>query len=152
MANISDLIEQFLISALGNDESVEISRNSLAQHFACAPSQINYVLSTRFTVDNGFSTSSRRGGGGYILIEKIPLTPNDYLTKLVNEIIGDEISFSRAIRIVEKLENEDIISVREGDIMLAGMCDKALASPLMIKDKLRAQIFKQMILEVIKDM
>ncbi len=71
MANISDIIEQFILKSLGEDDSVDISRNELANFFSCAPSQINYVLETRFTVDRGFVKESRRGGGGFIKISKI---------------------------------------------------------------------------------
>ena len=71
MANISDLIESFLIDLFGDESSIYISRNELAQYFNCAPSQINYVLSTRFTLDKGFAIESRRGGGGYVTLVRL---------------------------------------------------------------------------------
>ena len=64
MANISDIIESFLLETLGDNDTLNISRNELANYFACAPSQINYVLSTRFTPDRGYLIESRRGGAG----------------------------------------------------------------------------------------
>ena len=70
MANISETIEQFIIATLGENDSVDISRNSLAEYFSCAPSQINYVLDTRFTIDRGFVKESKRGGSGYIKISR----------------------------------------------------------------------------------
>ena len=63
MANISDIIERFLLDSLEKSDRISISRNELADYFDCAPSQINYVLSTRFTLDRGYIIESRRGGG-----------------------------------------------------------------------------------------
>ena len=74
MANISDVIEQFLLDSLGEDDSLELSRNELANYFSCAPSQINYVLATRFTPDRGYAIISKRGGGGGIRV--IAFYPN----------------------------------------------------------------------------
>ena len=71
MANISETIEQFIIATLGENDSVDISRNSLAEYFSCAPSQINYVLDTRFTIDRGYVKESKRGGSGYIKISRL---------------------------------------------------------------------------------
>ncbi len=71
MANISDVIEKFLIDAIGGDRSIVINRNELADYFSCAPSQINYVLATRFTLDRGYVIQSRRGGGGYVTLIRI---------------------------------------------------------------------------------
>ena len=66
MASISDVIEQFILQALADDDLLQLSRNDLATFFSCAPSQINYVLSTRFTPEKGFMIESKRGGGGCI--------------------------------------------------------------------------------------
>ena len=71
MANISEQIEKFLIATLGENDSIDITRNSLAEYFSCVPSQINYVLETRFTVDRGYIVESKRGGGGFVKISKI---------------------------------------------------------------------------------
>ena len=88
MANISDVIENFLTELFGDENSILISRNDLAQYFNCAPSQINYVLSTRFTVDKGYAVESKRGGGGYVTL--IKLTDDEhYLSELVTNSLGD---------------------------------------------------------------
>ena len=68
MASISDIIEKFILDNLGESDEIDISRNELANFFSCAPSQINYVLETRFTVDRGFVKESKRGGGGFVII------------------------------------------------------------------------------------
>ena len=71
MAQLSDTIERFIKDLMSEDAHVELRRNELAQHFGCAPSQINYVLATRFSVDHGYLIESRRGGGGYVRIVRM---------------------------------------------------------------------------------
>lgn len=71
MAQLSDSIEQFIKDLMEEDRQIDLKRNELAQHFGCAPSQINYVLATRFSIDHGYVIESRRGGGGYVRIIRI---------------------------------------------------------------------------------
>ncbi|MGN1208056.1 MAG: CtsR family transcriptional regulator, partial [Christensenellales bacterium] len=71
MNNVSDIIEEFILSTIGDEQSLNLSRNELANFFNVSPSQINYVLSTRFTLDRGYQTESKRGGGGYIVLKRI---------------------------------------------------------------------------------
>ena len=71
--SISDIIEAYLKEILGNSEQIEIRRSEVANHFDVVPSQINYVIKTRFTLQNGYLVQSKRGGGGYIRIERINL-------------------------------------------------------------------------------
>lgn len=145
MANISDIIEQFILKAIGDDMSVDISRNELANFFSCAPSQINYVLETRFTVDRGFIKESRRGGGGYIKISKINIEDDKYINNLILESVGDELSYKRLIQILYKLTDEKVISKREASIISASLSDDSLAMPFTIKDSLRAKAFKNVL-------
>lgn len=150
MANISDIIEQFILKTLGDDDSVDISRNELASFFSCAPSQINYVLETRFTVDRGFVKESRRGGGGYIKISKINLNDDEYMNKLILESVGDELSAKRLSQILDKLLNEKIISAREKEIIFSALNDSSLAMPFTIKDNIRARAFKNILTTLLK--
>lgn len=150
MANISDVIEQFILKTMGDDESVDISRNELATFFSCAPSQINYVLETRFTVDKGFVKESRRGGGGYIKISKINLDNDEYVSNLILESVGDELSQKRLSQILEKLKNEKIISDKEKDIIFSALSDLSLAMPFTIKDNIRAKAFKNVLTTLMK--
>ena len=145
MANISDIIEQFIIKTLGDDDSVDISRNELANFFSCAPSQINYVLETRFTLDRGFVKESRRGGGGYIKISKINVEDDNYMNNLILESVGDELSYKRLYQILEKLTYEKIITKREADIICASLSDESLAMPFTVKDAIRARSFKNVL-------
>lgn len=145
MANISDIIEQFILKTLGEDQSVDISRNELASFFSCAPSQINYVLETRFTLDRGFVKESRRGGGGYIKISKINVEDDNYMNNLILESVGDELSYKRLYQILEKLTYEKIITKREADIICASLNDESLAMPFTVKDSIRARAFKNVL-------
>ena len=151
MANISDIIEQFILKSLGDDGVVEISRNDLASFFSCVPSQINYVLETRFTMDRGFIKESRRGGGGYIRISKVPINEDTYVNSLIMESIGDELTEKRANQILDKLEDEQILSKRERLIVSAGLSDVALQKPFSFKDKLRANIFKNILMYILRE-
>ena len=110
MRLLSDSIEDF-IKALMEDEqdqqqAIELRRNELAEHFQCAPSQINYVLATRFTPDHGYVIESRRGGGGYIRIMRLASTSREELLQSLYQRIGMSISSADAMKIVDHLESE----------------------------------------------
>jgi len=150
MANISDIIEQFILKTIGDDDSVDISRNELASFFRCAPSQINYVLETRFTVDRGFIKESRRGGGGYIKISKINLEDDDYVNTLILESVGDELTAKRLSQILDKLQDQKIISKRESQIVYSSLSDNSLAMPFTIKDAIRARAFKNVLTTLLR--
>lgn len=145
MANISDIIEQFILKSLGDDNSVDISRNELANFFSCAPSQINYVLETRFTIDRGFVKESKRGGGGYIKISKINVDDDNYMNNLILESVGDGLGYKRLTQILDKLEQEKIISKREGEIISSALNEESLSMPFTIKDSIRAKAFKNIL-------
>lgn len=151
MANISDVIEQFILKSLKEDGTVEISRNDLAGFFSCVPSQINYVLETRFTLDRGFVKESRRGGGGFIRISKVPVSDDTYVNSLIMESIGDELTERRASQILDKLQDDEVIELRERMLIQASISERALNMPYSFKDKLRAQIFKNVLVVLLKE-
>lgn len=151
MANISDVIEQFILKSLKEDGTVEISRNDLAGFFSCVPSQINYVLETRFTLDRGFVKESRRGGGGFIRISKVPVSDDTYVNSLIMESIGDELTERRASQILDKLQDDEVIEPRERMLIQASISERALNMPYSFKDKLRAQIFKNVLVVLLKE-
>lgn len=149
MANISEAIEQFIIVTLGENNSVEISRNSLAEYFSCAPSQINYVLDTRFTIDRGYLKESKRGGSGFIKISKIKNTDsNSYLNSLVTDSIGEELSFKRMTQILDKLVADEIMTENEKELVEAALSEESLSMPFTIKDKVRAKSFKMVLMKL----
>lgn len=151
MANISDIIEQFILKTMGDDMEVDISRNELASFFSCAPSQINYVLETRFTLDRGFVKESHRGGSGYIRISKINIDEDNYVNNLILESVGDELTFKRLSQITEKLVAEEILSEKERSLILAGLSDESLAMPITIRNNIRARAFKNILTSLLKE-
>ena len=149
MANISEQIEKFLIATLGENDSIDITRNSLAEYFSCVPSQINYVLETRFTVDRGFIVESKRGGGGYVKISKIKSGDNnEYLNSLFLESIGDELTEKRFSQILDKLVNDEIMTQKERVLVESSLSDDSLSMPFTIRDKVRAKAFKNVVIKL----
>ena len=150
---LSDSIETFIKALLAEDEqSVELKRNELAEYFGCAPSQINYVLATRFTLDDGYVIESRRGGGGYIRIVRVMGSDQQQLMYLINERIGQSITEAEAVRLIGQLVERKIITSSEGDIMRAAISSAALAIPVpdAMKDALRARSLKSMLTAVVR--
>ena len=148
---LSDAIEQFIKTMLTQDEQeVELKRNELAQYFNCAPSQINYVLATRFTPDHGYIIESRRGGGGYIRIFRMVQDNSEQLIYLLHERVGDTISSLEAQHLITQLNERAVISHDDARIMKAAVCESCftLPVPAALKDALRARILKSMLLEV----
>ncbi|AMV61119.1 Transcriptional regulator CtsR [Pediococcus damnosus] len=139
--NISDIIEKYLKQILADSEEIEIRRSKIADLFDVVPSQINYVIKTRFTIQNGYVVESKRGGGGYIRIEKVKLLDDlDVLDTLI-QVIGDSINQRDAISIVKSLYEDDVIDKREGNLVLAAIDKKTLAmSDRDEEDQLRARI------------
>lgn len=148
MSKLSNIIEDFIKKLLEdtNNGVIEIQRNELAQYFDCAPSQINYVLTTRFSSDRGYYIESRRGGGGYIKIVKVNINRDKYIQNLILNIIGDSITKSKAYGIVESFLEEDIITERESSIMKVVLGDRTLDNVNCDKNVVRADILKNMLL------
>ena len=147
---LSDSIEQFIKTMLAQEEQeVELKRNELAEYFGCAPSQINYVLATRFTPDHGYIIESRRGGGGYIRIFRMQQDTGKQLVYLLNERIGDSISVLSANHLIQQLQEREIVTPDEAALMAAAVSAQSLSLPLpeSLKDALRAKILKSMLME-----
>ncbi|WP_446898038.1 CtsR family transcriptional regulator [Clostridium sp. LBM24168] len=144
MARLSDIIEKFIKQMMeSNDESqLQIRRNELANHFSCAPSQINYVLTTRFTVDKGYYIESRRGGGGCIIIRRFACNSNKNLFDIIIEKIGDSITYNAASQVIDGIFEADIINEREANILKMVMNDRTFNDYVENKNKLRASILK----------
>ena len=148
---LSDAIEQFIKTMLSLEApEVELKRNELAEYFNCAPSQINYVLATRFTPDHGYIIESRRGGGGYIRIFRMAQDTSEQLIYLLNERVGDAIDALSASHLVQQLLERELVTEGEAAMMNAALSPQALSLPLSaeMKDALRARILKNMLLEV----
>ncbi|MSD84589.1 CtsR family transcriptional regulator [Lactobacillus curvatus] len=139
--NISDIIEAYLKKILADNEQIEIRRSEIAKLFNCVPSQINYVINTRFTEQRGYVVNSKRGGGGYIRIVKVQfLDDRDFLEALI-ENVDTQISQADSLAIIQKLYDEQILSQKEGNLILAAMSPQTLAvNNKQLEEQLRAQI------------
>ena len=144
---ISDEIEKFIKEMLNKDEEVEIQRNELAQQFHCVPSQINYVISTRFKPTQGYYVESKRGGGGSIIIKKMLYGDEDIFYDLINEI-GDEMSQQDAEIIISDLLSYRLLDDEQARLIKVATNDKVLKLPRNIKDEVRARIMKNMLLNI----
>lgn len=151
MAKLSDLIEAFIKQLISDtDGTVEIQRNELANQFNCVPSQINYVLDTRFTTERGYYVESRRGGGGYISIRRVSIEHKgkNYLMHIINSM-GDNISQHSATVFINNFIDYDVISERDGLLLKAAISDKALSLvPPENRGKIRASILKNMLVSL----
>ena len=148
---LSDTIESFIKELLTQEEQgVELKRNELAEYFGCAPSQINYVLATRFTLDDGYVIESRRGGGGYIRIVRVVSDHGQRLSYLINERIGDSIDEAAAGRLIGQLVEQKVISPEVGGVMRSAISASSLSIPIpdQLKDAIRARTMKTMLTNI----
>lgn len=148
MTSRSDIIERFILDTLAKDTVIELSRNDLAKFFDCAPSQINYVLNTRFTVNNGYVIESVRGGAGFIKVTRLSSNRNN-LKNLI-ELCSQPLNMVEGGQILDNLTNRELISPEESQLLRVAISTKALNNPLNMEEKLRANILKQVIIEVMK--
>ena len=151
MARLSDIIEDFIKEMFqeNNESELQIKRNELANYFSCAPSQINYVLTTRFTEDKGYYIESKRGGGGCIIIRRIEFTNNKNLKELIVDRIGNSITYDNAINIIDGLVEMVVITEREAIIMKIAINDRVFGNIDTNKNMLRANILKNIIMVII---
>lgn len=152
MRNISDVIEEYLKKVLTSSHQgvVEIKRSELAETFNCVPSQINYVIQTRFTLEKGYIVESKRGGGGYIRITKIGLERGNMLHRTILDIIGTSISAREAEGFIQRLADERVLTLREAGMMRAVVCSDILALPPMLRDQVRASHLSAMLVAILK--
>ncbi|MDN6195360.1 MAG: CtsR family transcriptional regulator [Atopostipes suicloacalis] len=143
--NMSDMIEEYLKKTLKKEGRIEIQRNEIAERFDCVPSQINYVINSRFTIQHGYSVESKRGGGGYIRIIKIQVNDNADSLEKINDIIGDELSEKEAEIIINTLYKNNLMTTREGQMMLAAMEERNYNMNQKITTQTRANILSSMV-------
>lgn len=145
---ISDLIASFLQDSLDTAENgvLEVQRSELAQRFNCVPSQINYVMSTRFSPERGYIVESRRGGNGYIRITRVQIDHQTLLMHVINSL-GDEVDMPSARAILSNLVQSGALEENMGRALLTAVGDKALAAvPKEKRDCVRAAILKQVLI------
>jgi transcriptional regulator CtsR len=146
---ISDTIADFINELLKDDSTAELQRSELANKFGCVPSQINYVISTRFSPERGYVVESRRGGGGYIRISRVQMDPKQLMMHTVNAI-GQEIDFRSARALLTNAVAAGAISEGAANLMLSAISDTALRPIEQSgRDTVRASILKQMLIRIV---
>ena len=146
---ISDIIAGFIDEMINETGGfAELQRADLANRFKCVPSQINYVISTRFSPEHEYIVESRRGGGGYIRITRVEMEP-EMLTMHTVNAIGENIDFNTATALIKNLRQSNVISDSQTRLILSAINNNALRPIIPIeRDSLRASILKQMLVNL----
>lgn len=146
---MSDMIEEFIKELFEEEESIiEIQRNDLAQQFNCVPSQINYVIETRFKPSQGYYVESRRGGGGYIKIRKVNMTKSSYIMNIINSI-ENYLSMQEVDIFISNFLSYQMITEKEAKLLKVATSDNVLKVIEPSRDEIRARIFKNMLINLI---
>ena len=146
---ISDLVAQYIIDMLEeHNGDAEIRRNELAEIIGCVPSQINYVITSRFTPENGYIVESRRGGGGYIKITRVQMDKGSAVMHLINSI-GNTVDSNTASRLITELYDRDLITLQTARLITSAVTDRPYQTmPMEFRDFTRAAILKNMLLNL----
>lgn len=145
--NLSNEIARMLLEMLEENGRAEIQRNELAEQLGCVPSQINYVISSRFTPEKGYTVESKRGGGGYIKITRVNYTTKEQVYMHIVNSIGDSIDEQSARAIIINLNHREMLIPQVAKVMLAAVnesCYRACEPEL--RPRIRAASLKQMLL------
>ena len=139
--NTSDLIEAYLKKFLEEQAAIEIRRAEMAHLFDCVPSQINYVIKTRFNIQNGYLVESKRGGGGYIRIAKVNLINNVNVIDDLIDYIGEDINARKGLQIIQSLYEDKVLTKKEANLILAAIDSNTLSfADKKIEDQVRARV------------
>jgi transcriptional regulator CtsR len=152
MSNLSNSMEEYLkrLLTLSTAGFIDIRRKELASKFSCVPSQVNYVLETRFTLDKGYLVESKRGGKGFVRIRKIQLPAENILALFFQEIMTGRINESKVSGLIQRLYESKYISFRESKIMEAALESLKIIKDELLREKLRASLFHEMLLMLVK--
>ncbi len=151
---MSDAITAYIMNRIEAEQAdyIDLQRNALAMEIGCAPSQINYVLSSRFTPERGYIVESRRGGGGYIRVQRIRFCDKRSMLTHVINALDPVLSHTAAVAIIQNLCDERLIQSQTALAMAAALSDKAFMSiPPNARGALRSDIFKHMLVGVLSD-
>ena len=147
---VSDIIAGFIDDIVGESGgTAELQRAELANRFGCVPSQINYVISTRFSPEHGYIVESRRGGNGYIRITRVVMEPEMLIMHTINAI-GDRIDINTAAALIANLRQSGAVNESQSRLILSAVGNNALRPALPEgRDVLRASILKQMLVNIL---
>ncbi len=143
MASLADMIERYIKKELRQSESqaVALSRAQLAELFSCVPSQINYVLATRFTLERGYLIESRRGGGGYIRIVRVDKNQQARLAEQLILDIDKEISEGEAEQLLASFRELGVLSDKQKRVIRA-ILQRETALSAQNRASLRASLLR----------
>lgn len=149
---MSDLVAKYILEMLEEQNgTAEIQRNELAGNLGCVPSQINYVITSRFTPEQGFIVESRRGGGGFIRISRVSMNRENAIMHIINSI-GGTLDKTSAEIMLNNMINRSIINLQSAKLIATALSDRTLSSVMQEKrDVLRANLFKNMLLAILTD-
>jgi len=149
MSSLANKIQKYINELLANSREgyIVLQRSKLAEQFVCVPSQINYVLRTRFTIKQGYMVESQQGGGGYLRIIKLSLTNEQFLN--LDEAVNESVSEHGAIELIKRLYDEKILTSRETLIMRALIQRETLKEGLN-RDEMRAKLIKTMLITLLR--
>jgi transcriptional regulator of stress and heat shock response len=153
MRCISDIIEHHLKKIINESPTgmIEVKRSELAHLFQCVPSQINYVISTRFTLEKGYVVESKRGGGGFIRIRKVKHASKRAYFDVLLKQIGHAIHQAAAEDVIDRLRDDGIITVREAKLMRKSVSREVLALPVTTRDQVRAGLMRAWVAILLAD-
>ena len=146
---MSDLVAQYIMQMLDEqDGSAEIQRNELAGNLGCVPSQINYVITSRFTPEQGYIVESRRGGGGYIRISRVNMDRGTAIMHIINSV-GSALDKATAEVMLNNMLQRNMLSLQSAKLIAAALSDRTLSQIGQEKrDTVRADLFKNMLLTI----
>lgn len=145
MKNTSDYIEEHIKAILEQVNVAELKRSELASRFEVVPSQINYVIKTRFTASRGYIVESKRGGGGYIRIGRITFSDKHELVRDLLANMGQQLSWIVFQDILQLLFDEKLMTEREGNLFLATGSDEVLGEDApTIRARMMRQILRRL--------
>ncbi|MCR4925293.1 MAG: CtsR family transcriptional regulator [Clostridiales bacterium] len=146
--NLSNMIAGMIMEMLEQDGETEIQRNELAEQLGVVPSQINYVIASRFTPEHGYTVESRRGGGGYIRITRVNVDKGTHFMHVINSI-GDQLDEQTCRNHIYNLNYQNLIDAKTAKLILCATSDNCYREiPQENRDKIRANIFKNMLLNL----
>jgi len=153
LRNTTDIIEQYIKHVLQNspDQVVEIGRNELAEKFQCVPSQINYVIATRFTLEKGYLVESKRGGGGFIRIQRIKLPTHGKIVDHLMSSLSERVDQETAEGLIEQLAEAKLITEREAKMLKAATHRDSIPLRLPVRDEVRAKVLKAMLIALLSE-
>ncbi|MBQ6807535.1 MAG: CtsR family transcriptional regulator [Firmicutes bacterium] len=152
MSTLSNQIEAYLKQMLSASEGgvIELKRSDLAGAFMCVPSQINYVLETRFSPKQGYMVESRRGGGGYVRIIRLAMENENDLSALLNSVQDQRVSRQSGNKLLERLMEEEFLTKREG-MLVAALLNDAVLKSVPDPDALRCRMLNNVLQLLLRD-